>query len=131
MHDGGNRLAEAGSKDRTMASSASPLVGALIALAAGLVTGATIGVAVQARASSEWKQRWQVDTAVLSARAQVAERDLAAAQRTARSAVAESVRLKAVVIDQAREIETLRIAAEPRFADIELEQAPPLPIGIR
>lgn len=114
-----------------MASPASPLISVLIALAAGLTTGAAIGVAVQSSASSEWKQRWQEDTAALTTRAQRAESALVVEQQKAGTAVNEATRLKAVVVEQAREIEVLRIAAEPRFADIAAEVAPPLPTGIR
>ncbi len=122
-----------------MATPASSLIPVLIALTAGLTIGGAVGLALQDRASAEWKQRWHQDTASLTERAQLAERGQAVERETARTAVAEAARLKAVVVEQAREIETLRVSVEPRYADAEndsfgdtdIDLAPPMPISIR
>ncbi len=122
-----------------MATPAGSLIPVLIALSAGLVTGGIIGLSLQSRASAEWKQRWHDDTAALTARAERAELAQASERDTARTAVAEASRLKAVVVEQAREIDALRVAVEPRYADTEndsfgdaeVDVAPPMPISIR
>ncbi len=122
-----------------MALPAGSLIPVLLSLALGVATGGAVGLALQDRASAEWKQRWHDDTAALTERAQRAERGQVDACEATRSAVAESNRLKAVVVQQAREIDELRTAVEPRYADfdagmvdeVEADIAPPMPISIR